>query len=298
MKKELGIFVLALVLAVPGFAEKVSGKFKTSKSVIKPTAVAAFPARSMQDPLNPVTALVLSEGTMNVPEALQDLQPLIHLSNQEGMRQKNIIIFFVRPDGYVHMTAIVAEGNVHYIDSTKDKTGEVSILAESLDASLTENSSNRLAGRIRTTKPTKTMGGKEIYELDVEFDTPVTRPQAAKKLSSGGGDPGKALMTLFAAMHSKNWKGVQAGVSSRILESETSPDATDAENLTSVVDLIGILLPKGKNVKVLGGEEFSDRAVLELQEGNVPGDSILYLIKMVKEPSGWRFDRSTMFGLI
>ena len=299
MKKGILSFVIVLALALPGFAEKVSGQFKAStKAAIKPTAVTAFPARSVQDPLKWVTALVLAEGAMNTAEALQSLDPRTALINQEGMQGKNYISFWIRPDGYVGMNATYSEGMVQFLDSTKNKDGDPGLTSESLEATFTENSANRVAGRIRTTTPGKTMSG-ETYELDVEFDTQVTRPPAGKKLGPGGGEPGKALMSLFEAMKTNNWKGVQAGVSSRILQSDASPDATDADNLKAVIDSISFLLPKGKNKKILGGEESKDRAVLELQGEMEDGaGNMLYLVQMLKEPTGWRFDRSTMSGFL
>jgi hypothetical protein len=298
VKKGILTFVLALALSLPAFAEKVSGQFKSStKGVIKPTAVTAFPTRSVQEPLKWVTSVVLAEGTMDAAEAVQALDPRTALINQQGMQGKNYISFWIRPDGYVGMNATYSEGMVQYIDSTKNKDAP-GLTGETLEATFTENSANRVAGRIRTTRPGKTMSG-ETYEMDVEFDTQITRPPVGKKLSAGGGDPGKALMGLFDAMKSNNWKGVQSGVSSRILESDVNPDATDADNLKTVVDSISFLLPKGKNKKILGGEEHADRAILELQGEMEDGaGNMLYLIQMLKEPSGWRFDRSTMFGFL
>jgi hypothetical protein len=299
VKKGILILVIILAFISPAFAaEKVSGQFKSStKGAIKPTAVTAFPTRSVQEPLKWVTSVVVAEGTMNAAEAVQALDPRTALINQQGMQGKNYISFWIRPDGYVGMNATFSEGMVQYIDSTKN-TDQPGMTGENLEATFTENSANRVAGRIRTTRPGKTMSG-ETYELDVEFDTQITRLPAGKKLGAGGGDPGKALMGLFDAMKSNNWKGVQAGVSSKILESDVNPDATDADNLKTVVDSISFLLPKGKNKKILGGEEHADRAVLELQGEMEDGaGNMLYLVQMLKEPSGWRFDRSTMYGFL
>jgi hypothetical protein len=299
---RFGIFVLAFVFAMPVFAAKVSGQLKTSKSVIKPTAVAAFPVRSKElayvdTSLKWVTALIVAEGTMNVAEALQDIEPLSVLHNQDGMWEKNYITFLIRPDGYVEMHVLPVGADDEYIDSTKDKTGKGGISAQSLEATFTENSPNRLAGRIRTTKVAKTTKG-ETYELDVYFDTPVTQRPVGKKLSADGGEPGKALLQLLAAVKSKNWKGVQAGVSSKILESNTKADASEADNLISVLKFISWYLPTGKRMKILSGEEFSDRAILEVQAqwADGPSDS-MYIVKMLKEPSGWRYDLASVYPL-
>lgn len=298
MKKAILVLGIAMALAATGFAERVSGQFKTSKDAIKPTAVVAMPVRSPSDPLKWVTAVVLSEGTMDAAKAVQALDPHTALSNQEGMRGKNYISFWIQPDGYVGMNATFSKGMVQYIDSTKNKEGEGGITAESLEATFTENSPKRVAGRIRTMKPAKTMSG-ETYELDVEFDTRLTRPAAGTKLGAGGGEPGKAFLAFIAAMKAKNWKGVQAGASAKILE-DVDSEATDAEKAQSVIDSVSFLLPRGKKMKILEGEQINDTTVLELQgemseEGE--GDA-LYLVRMLKEQGSWRFDHCGVVGFL
>lgn len=297
MKKAILVFGIAMALAATGFAEKVSGQFKTSKDSIKPTSVAAIPDRKPGDPLKWVTAVVLSEGTMDVAKALQALDPRLALINQEGMRGKNYITFWVRPDGYVGMNATFSKGMVQYIDSTKNKDGEGGITAESLEATFAENSPNRVAGRIRTMKPAKTMSG-ETYELDVQFDAPVAQPPAGEKLIEGGGQPGEAFLAFMKAIKSKDWKGVQAGASGEILE-DVDPAATDIENLESIIDSVSFLLPKGKKMKILGGKQIDDTAVLEVQgEMSEEGGDALYLVRMLKEQGSWRFDTCYLGGLL
>ncbi len=100
------------------------------------------------------------------------------------------------------------------------------------------------------------------------------------------------------AIKTKDWKVVRMGVESKTLRELVDPDASDEENFETVVDEIAFLLPKGKT-KVLGGEERGDIAILELQgERTEGGVEVLYLVRMLKEAEGWRFDRSLIAGFL
>lgn len=292
--KRILVSIIVFAFATSAFAQKVSGQFKTSKDVIKPKTVAALPVRSPKDPLKYVTALILAEGTMDVNAAFESLDPRTALINQDGMQDKNYITFWIQPDGYVGMNATFSEGMVQYIDSTKGGGG---MSAESLEAVFTENSPNRVAGRIHTTKPVKSMSG-ESYELDVNFDTPVSHPPAGEKLAEGGGQPGEAFNAFLAAVKSKNWNQLQATASARVLEGAYAE--TPAEKAASLVDSVSFLLPKGKTMKILGGQQFDDRATLEVkgQMSEEAGSDALYLVRMLKEQGNWRFDTCYMGGLL
>jgi len=292
--KRILVIIIVFAFATSAFAQKVSGQFKTSKAVIKPKTVVALPVRSPKDPLKYVTALILAEGTMDVNEAFESLDPRTALINQEGMQDKNYITFWIQPDGYVGMNATFSEGMVQYIDSTKGGGG---MSAESLEALFTENSPNRVAGRIHTTKPVKSMSG-ESYELDVNFDTPVSHPPAGEKLTEGGGQPGEAFNAFLAAVKSKNWNQLQATTSARVLEGAYAE--TPAEKAASLVDSVSFLLPKGKTMKILGGQQFGDKATLEVkgQMSEEAGSDALYLVRMLKEQGSWRFDTCYLGGLL
>lgn len=294
MKRVL-VSIIVLAFATSAFAQKVSGQFKTNKAAIKPKTVVAIPVRSPKDPLKYVTALILAEGTMDVNEAFESVDPRTALINQEGMQDKNYITFWIYPDGYVTMNATFSEGMTQYIDSTKGAAGGMT--AESLEALFTQNTPMQIAGRIHTTKPVKSMTG-ETYELDVNFDTPISMPPASEKLTEGGGQPGEAFTAFLAAVKSKNWNQLQSTASARVLESAYAE--TPAEKAASVVDSVSFLLPKGKTMKILGGMQFADKATLEVkgQMSEEAGSDALYLVRMLKEQGGWRFDSCYMGGLL
>ena len=301
MKKPiLFLSTSALVLTTSAilFAGTVSGQFKSSKrGLIKPISVAAFPVRAPGNPLETVMEVVLSEGTMDSAEAVKKLDPHTALINQKGMRKKNYISLWIRPNGFVSMNATFHKGMVQYVDSTKKADGKGSLLAQSLEATFSVNSTDQIAARVRSSEPVGTLSD-DTYEIDVQFDTSVTHPPAAKNLGPGGGEPGKVLQSLLNAIKKKDWKVVQTSVKSETLQGLVDPDASDEENFESVVDDIAFFLPKGKT-KVLGGKDRGEIAILELQgERTEGGVEVLYIVRMLKEGEGWRFDRTQIAGFL
>ncbi len=195
------------------------------------------------------------------------------------------------------MNATFHDGMVQYMDSTKNPEGEGSILAQSLEANFSANSAEQVAARVRSSEPVGTLRD-DTYEIDVEFDTSVTHPPAGKNLGTGGGEPGKVLQSLLKAIKTKDWKVVRTSVKSETLQGLVDPDASDGENFESVVDDIAFFLPKGKT-KVLGGKDRGEIAILELQgERTEGGMEVLYLVRMLKEAEGWRFDRCQIAGFL
>ena len=301
MKKPiLFLSTVALVLAASAisFAGTVSGQFKSrKKGLIKPISAAAFPVRAPGDLLKTVMLVVLSEGTMDSAEAVQQLDPRTALINQEGMRKKNYISFWIRPNGFVSMNATFHEGMVQYVDSTKNAEGKGGLLAQSLEVNFSVNSADQIAARVRSLKPVGTLSD-DTYEIDVEFDTSVTHLPAAKNLGPGGGDPGKVLKAFLNAIKTKDWKVLRTCVKSETLQGLVDPDASDEENFETVVDDIAFFLPKGKT-KVLGGKDRGEIAILELQgERTKGGLEVLYLVRMLKEEERWRFDRTQIAGFL
>ena len=288
--RKLTLFLLTTAslfttLAV-SFAGHVAGQFTSSKKgAINPTSVAAFPVRAPGDPLKKVMVVVLAEGTMDAAEAVKQLDPHTALINQQGMREKNYISFWISPDGFVSMNATFHEGMVQYLDSTKKAGEDRSFVAQSLEADFSANTADRVAARVRSAEPAATLSG-DSYKLDVEFDTSVIHPAVGKNLGTGGGEPGKVLQSLLNAIKTGDWKAVRMGVKSETLQRLVDPDASDGENFESVVDQIAFLLPKGKT-KVLGGEEKGETAILELQGETTEGGFEGVCVKNVggKEPS-------------
>lgn len=293
MRRIIILLVSGILMALTATAGEVSGQFKVgAKGIIKPKFVAAIPVRAPGNPLEKSTMVILSEGEIDPEAALESLDPRTALINQDTMQKKNYISFWIAPDGHVGMNATFSEGMVQYIDSTKSKDAGFS--PQGLEAKLTENSSKRVAGTIRTTKPVKSNRGS--YELDVQFDTKVTRLAGTTELKAGGGDPGKTFMKLLSAIQKKNWKGVKAGVTAKNLES-MDPEATDEQNFDSVIGIFARLLPQGK-AKFLSGEQRGDIADLLISGEMGEGVEAYYAVRMIKEADGWKFERSTIAGFV
>jgi hypothetical protein len=140
------------------------------------------------------------------------------------------------------------------------------------------------------------MDGDE-YTIDLKFSAEVTRPPAGTKLPADGGDPGKALKALQAAIAKKSWDGIKANVTAKNLESWDASYRTPKENLDDAIETLGFWLPK-KGGKITGGELRGDSAILNMEGELFEGQNALFLVRMVKENSRWVFDRATKAGMI
>jgi hypothetical protein len=304
LEEDMGTMSLVAVVAMAGTllqapAGKVAGTFKSAKKgVIQPTAASAFSVRMPGEPLKRALAIVLAEGAMNPAAAVGALDPHTALINQDGMRRRNYITLIVTDDGAVRMNATFAEGNEQIIDSTRIGDADGGLLAQSLVAEFTVRTADRLAGRVRSARPATTMSG-DTYQLDVDFDVAVTKGPAGKALGAGGGEPGKVVNAMFEALRAKDWKGLQACVKKATLDEHARADASSEENFAAVAEWVTLLLPKGKT-RVVGAEERGDEAIVEVAGEMMAGagDEALYLLRMVRESGGWRFDRSSIAGFL
>jgi len=289
------LLVSAILAALSAQSGEVSGQFKaTSKGTIKPKFVAAFPVRAPGNPMEKSIVVILSEGAMDPSAALESLDPHTAVINQGTMQKKNYISLRITPGGHIGMNATFRDGWVQFIDGTNVGKGGESFSPQGLEAKLTENSAKRIAGSVRTTKPVKAYSGS--FELNVQFDTEVTHLAGTTTLRAGGGDPGKALMKLLPAIQKKNWKSVKSGVTAKNLES-MDPAATDAQNYDNVIGIFARLLPQGK-AKILAGEQRGDVADLTVQGSMGEGVEAYYMVRMIKEAGGWKFERSTIAGFV
>jgi len=248
-----------------------SGQFTvTGRDPIRPKYAVAFETRDQRDARKRVIEVVLSEEPVDVKAALMEIDPHTQVINQPAMIDHNYIILWVRPDNDVSMNA--SYGVTQYVDMTPG----------SLEANISVYTPDHVTGRLHTTRDVKTMGD-EKYSIDVKFDTDVTRLPPGTKLAAGGGDAGKALTALFAAVSKKNYDGIKSHVTPRVADMFTDRD--------DAIQTLGIWLPK-KAGKITGGELRGDTAVLEMEA------DYLYLVQMVKSGDKWVYDRSTRAGFI
>lgn len=272
-------------------ADTVSGQFEVKGRVIVPQHAAAYAVRDPRNPRQWATEVVLSEGAVDVDAAVAALSPHADVINQDGVRAGNYVLLWVRPDGEVSMNATFSATMTQYVDSTRGGW-----MGGRLRAELTSNTAELVAGRVRTLEPVKTMNG-ETYQVDVSFSTAIGRPPAGNKLGARGGEPGKALEALWAAMRRKDWPAIRRRMSPSSLASLEADYRTAEENRAYVLDLLAAWLPK-KKMKVTGGEIRGETAILEVEGEAFAGRMALYQVRMVRETGGWGFDGAALVGLL
>lgn len=284
--------VLAAVVAIgtPALAGDAKGQFavkggKTS-GTIAPTHAAAYVTRDPRDARKKVAEVVLSDAPIDVDEAVATLQPHNHVINQDVLDDQNYVVLWVAPDGHVSMNATFSKTMTQFIDTVGD----------SLQATLSVNTPERVAGRIFTAAPVKTMGG-DTYTVDLTFDTAVTRQPAGTPLSAGGGGAGKALTEFLSALKRQQWPAIKAGLTPSSIAMFDKSYNTAEENASSAADIIHVWLPKS-GVKIIGGQVRGDTADLVIEGEMFPGTSALYLARLRQVGGAWLFDSAGMVGML
>jgi hypothetical protein len=272
------------VVALGGDA---SGQFTAGKRPpIKPKYAAAYETHDQRDARKTAIEVVLSEEPIDVVEAAAELDPHTNVINQKALRDHNYVLLWVRPDNDVSMNATYSETMTQYIEMSGSR----------MTADMTANTRDKVAGHLFSPKPLKTMDGDE-YTIDLKFSTEVTRPPAGTKLPADGGEPGKALKALQAAIAKKSWEGIKSNVSAKNVESFDESYRTPKENLDDAIQTLGFWLPK-KAGNITGGELRGDSAIVNLEGELFENQNALFLVRMVKQNSRWVFDRATKAGMI
>lgn len=278
------------IAASPCVARDAQGRFvvKGSKTAgtITPTYAAAFVTRDPRDPRNRVVEVVLTEAAIDVDAAIATLQPHTHVINQDVLEDRNYVLLWVAPDGHVSMNATFGKTMTQFVDKVGD----------SLKATLSVNTPDRVAGRLFTPAPVATMGG-ETYTLDLTFDTAVTRVPAGTPLGAGGGAPGKALTAFLAAVKTQQWPAIKTALAPSALATFDKSYNSPEENASSAADILQAWLPKG-GLKITGGEQRGDTADLDVEGEMFPGTNALYLARLRQVDGAWLFDSAGMVGML
>lgn len=254
--KSSAWLVLLAAIAVPAIAGEASGEFKCPpRTPIRPKYAAAYETRDQRDARKRTIEVILSSEPVDVAAAVAQLDPHANVINQPALMDHDYIILWVRPGNDVSMNATYGARMVQFVDMTGS--------GGSLQAETRANTADRVAGRVWSPKPVKTMDD-DTWTVDVRFAADVTRAPAGTPLPAGGGDPGKAFKALLAKKKAEE---------------------------------ISLLLPK-KGLKVTGGELRGDSAVLEVEGEMFPKQKALYLVRMTKSGATWTFDRATVAGFI
>jgi hypothetical protein len=279
------IAVASTVLAGDAKGNFVVKGGKTA-GTIAPTQAAAYVTRDPRDPRKKIVEVILSDAAIDVDAAIAALQPHAQVINQDALDDRNYVLLWVAPDGHVSMNATFSQTMTQFVDK----------VGSSLKATLTTNTPERIAGRIFTVAPVKTMGG-ETYTVDLTFDTAVTRAPAATPIPAGGGAPGTALTAFLAAVKKQQWPAIKAGLAPAAVtildKSYNSPE----ENASSAADLLQAWLPKS-GLKIVGGELRGDTADLDVEGEMFPGTNALYLARMHQADGKWLFDSAGLIGML
>jgi hypothetical protein len=280
---------LFLTLPAPGHAQTASGEFKVQPGgSITPKASAAYIVRDQFNPRQSEIEIILSTAAVDVAKAVADLSPHMVVINDPALKDTNYVLVWIGADGKVSMNATFSKTMTQFVDRT-DRGG-------ALKAELTTNTAEKVAGRIFTTAPVKTMDGS-TYTVDLTFSTSVAKAPAGTPLPAGGGEPGKALSGFFAARQKKDWPTLKAALSPAMTEMFVKSYNDDAENLTSMLNTLNFWLPV-KDATITGGKLLGDTAVLDVEGALASGVKALTLVRMIKGPSGWIFDQATMAGML
>ena len=283
--------VAVLFLASPALssAQTASGAFKAQpEGDITPKVAAAFVVRDQFDPRQNRIEVVLSTATVDVAKAVADLSPHTVVINDPALKDTNYVLLWIGSDGQVSMNATFSKTMTQFVERASADGA--------LRAQLTTNTPDKVAGRIFTPAPVKTMGGSS-YTVDLTFSAPVAKAPAGTALPAGGGDPGKALRAFLAARQKKDWPVLKAALSPAASERFVKSYNSDKENLADLLDTLNFWLP-AKDATITGGKLTGDVAVLDVEGVLASGIKALVLVRLVRQPSGWLFDSAAMAGML
>jgi hypothetical protein len=165
-----------------------------------------------------------------------------------------------------------------------------------LRAELTTNTPERVAGRIFTATPVKTMSGG-TYTVDLTFSALVAKAPSGTALPEGGGEPGKALQGFLAARQKKDWTSLKAALSPSASGTFIKTYNDDQENLSDLLGTLDFWLPV-RDVQITGGTLAGDVAILTVEGVLASGVKALTLVRLTSRPSGWLFDSAAMAGIL
>ena len=285
----LAVAVLFLASPALSSAQTASGAFKAKpEGDITPKVAAAFVVRDQFNPREKRIEVILSTAPVDAAKAAADLSPHTVVINDPALKDTNYILIWIGSDGQVSMNATFSKTMTQFVDRASADGA--------FRAQLTTNTPDKVAGRIFTPAPVKTMGGSS-YTVDVTFSAPVVKAPAGTALPAGGGDPGKALLGFQAARQKKDWPALKAALSPAATERFIKSYNDDKENLADTLETLNFWLPV-KDVTITGGQLTGDVAVLDVEGVLASGMKTLTLVRLIKRPSGWLFDSAALAGML
>lgn len=283
------VAILVLVSSTAVSAQTASGAFTSQpEGSITPKVAAAYVVRDQFNPRQSQVEVILSTAAVDVAKAVADLSPHMVVINDPALKDSNYVLLWIGSDGKVSMNATFSKTMTQFVDRASADGA--------LRVQLTTNTPDKVAGRIFTPAPVKTMGGS-TYSVDLTFSAPVAKAPAGTALQKGGGEPGKALLGFQAARQKKDWPALKAALSPAASEKFIKSYNNDKENLTDMLETLNFWMP-AKNVTITGGTLNGDTAVLDVEGVMASGVKSLTLVRLIKGPSGWLFDSAAMAGML
>jgi hypothetical protein len=270
-------------------AQTASGTFTAQpEGSITPKVAAAYVVRDQFNPRESEIEIILSSTAVDVAKAVAQLSPHTAVINDPALKDTNYVLLWIGAGGKVSMNATFSKTMTQFIERAS-ADGR-------LRAELTTNTPDRVAGRIFTPAPVKTMNGS-TYTVDLTFSAPVAKAGSGTALPAGGGEPGKALLGFVAARQKKDWPSLKAALSPSATERFVRSYNDDKENLSDLLGTLDFWLP-AKDVKITGGTLAGETAVLDVEGVLASGVKALTLVRLIKRPSGWLFDSAAMAGIL
>lgn len=294
MKTRRLVCLWSLALAIPGLgvsqAGPISGQFVLAGKPVPVKEVAAFRVRDQFHPRTFETYVMLTAKPVDRKTIAASIDPYALAINDPAVHDADYLAFSVRANGETSVNAHV--GGVQYIDSS----GKIMGQQGSLIAECKENTPTRIACKVKTAQPVKSMDGP-TWSMDLSFEADVLSRPPGKPLAKDGEAPGKALMALRAAVGGKDLAKILALLAPGEAKSYQEDWRTPAENLASAKEMLDVRLPK--KPKITGGELVApDHAVLEVEGEPYENGHMLYLVEMRLIDGRWVYEQSGVAGML
>ncbi len=268
-------------------ADTAAGSFKADKhDAIAPKYATAYLVRADGDPRQTMTEIILTDVAIDAAGVRAALDPHMVAINLDPLKDRNYVVLAVAADGRVTMNATYSKTMTQYVNGTDSD----------LAVTWTTRTASRIEGRLRSAKPIKLKDGVS-YTVDLQFGADVPAAPVGQALAAGGGAPGQALTALLSAVERKNWTAVKAVLSPSALDQHDHSFNTPAENVSDFANLIKAWIPTTK-MKILGGKQYGDVAILDVQGEQFPGTDVLSLslVKLIRRNAAWKFEEAVSVG--
>jgi len=282
--------LIALACSSAASADTLDGQFTLDGIALKPSHAAAFRVRDQLNPRVFETYVMLTTQPVDSKNISASMDPYTTAINDDAVRDADYLAISVSADGTASMNAHA--GGTQYIDSSGTIMGQ----RGSLLANCSVNTPQRVACTIKVAKPVQAVDAP-AWSVDVQFDTAVLTRAAGGPIAKGGGEAGKALLSLVAACAGSDLSKIVALLAPNQAEGAQPDYNTPAENLTRLKDLLEYQLPK--QPKITGGELINaDTAVLEVEGVPYENGKMLYLVEMLRSEGRWQFSSTAAAGIL